>query len=304
MTETSPACPLCQKRETGLFLKLPDRFNPGGELYNIYACDNCSFVFLHPLYAEEEAAGYYAEADYDPFLEIEGARSLIQDIYSRLKPWALNWKARLISKFCPQPGILLDVGAGTGAFLNTMVNRNWIVQGVEKNPQAAEYARLKLELKIFHGDLADSDIDSAIFDVVTFWHSLEHIHRLKENLKCSADLIKPAGFLFIALPNLRSIDARTYREKWVAWDAPRHLWHFDPGVLGNLLAQYGFNLRRIVPMPLDPFYNSLLSEGTIDTGAKFLRYAFRLPAVAASSFVMGLLNPRLGSSVVYCYQKQ
>ncbi|MBC8277395.1 MAG: class I SAM-dependent methyltransferase [FCB group bacterium] len=304
MTGNSPVCPLCEKRETGLHLKLPDRFKTVGELYSIYACNNCSFVFLHPLYSEAEAAQYYAGEDYDPFMEVEGARTFVQKIYARVKPWALNWKAGLITKYAPKPGMLLDVGAGTGAFLHTMTARGWDAEGVEKDPHAARFGRDKLGLKVFNGDLADFQDPGSLFDIITFWHSLEHIHRLHENLNRASGLLKTAGHLFIALPNFKSLDAIIYRERWAAWDAPRHLWHFSPEVLDSLVVKFGFTLQRIIPMPLDPFYNSLLSEGTINAGGKFLRYAVRLPMIAAASYLAGSVNPRLGSSVVYCFKKQ
>lgn len=304
MTGNSPACPLCEKRETGILLKLPDRFKPGGELYSIYACNNCSFVFQYPVPSEEAAAEYYSEGDYDPFMEVAGARSFVQKIYARVKPWALNWKAGLITRYTPAPGALLDVGTGTGAFLNIMTAKDWNVEGVEKDPQAAQFARDKLGLKIYTGDLADFPDPGRLFDTITFWHSLEHIRRLQANLDRASKLLKPAGHLFIALPNFHSLDAKIYRERWAAWDAPRHLWHFSPKVLENLVVKFGFDLQRIFPMPLDPFYNSLLSEGTIDAGGKFFRYALRLPAVAAASFIAGSVNPRLGSSVIYCFKKQ
>ena len=304
LTGNSPACPLCKKRETGIFLKLPDRFKPGGELYSIYACNNCSFVFQYPLSSEDAATEYYSSGDYDPFIEVKGARSFIQKIYARVKPWALNWKVCLISKYTPLSGTLLDVGAGTGAFLKTMTAKGWDAGGVEKDPKAAQFAQDELDLKIYTGDLADFPDPGHLFDTITFWHSLEHIHRLHENLKRASQLLKTTGFLFIALPNFHSLDAKIYRGKWVAWDAPRHLWHFSPKVLENFVVKFGFDLQRIIPMPLDPFYNSLLSEGTIDAGGKFFRYALRLPSVAAMSFIAGSVNPRLGSSVVYCFKKQ
>lgn len=299
MDDESTPCPFCGEGRSDIYLKLPDRFQPDGELYHIYRCDACGLIFLHPQPPESEIDEYYSDSGYDPFLEVEGARSWDQKIYAWVKPWALKWKTKLIAKFLPQPGCILDVGAGTGAFLKAMKYDGWETIGVEKDRNAAQCAREKFKLKIITGDLADSSPPNRHFDAVTFWHSLEHIHRLKENLTIVRENMKSGGFLFIALPNPDSLDAKFYRQYWVAWDAPRHLWHFKPRVMANLLGEFGFNLKKIVPLPLDPFYNCLQSEFLIPAGGKLGRYALRLPVMAKLSFINGLLCPSKASSIVY-----
>ncbi len=246
---------------------------------------------------------FYQDEGYDSFLEVKGPQSLSQRVYSLVKPWALNWKSRLIEKFHPQKGALLDVGAGTGAFLKTMKERGWESTGVEKDETAAKFCREKLELQVHPGDLADVEGLNSKFDAVTFWHSLEHIHRFKENLKIVRDNLKENGILCIALPNCDSLDAKAYGRYWAAYDAPRHLWHFTPGVMERVLKSTGFTLERTVPMPLDPFYNSLLSE-TITPGKIQLRFLFRLPVVSSLSYLNGIMHPAKASSVVYIAYKK
>ena len=299
MIEKSPLCPFCREGHSEIYLKLPDRFQLDEELYHIYSCVSCGLIFLHPQPSESETAGHYSDAGYDPFLEVEGARSWSQRIYAWVKPWALEWKAKLIARSLSQPGSILDVGAGTGAFLNVMKAKGWETLGIEKNENAADYARKKLKLEIITDDLADYSSLNRPLDAVTFWHSLEHIHRPKENLAVVRENLKPGGFLFIALPNPDSLDARFYKRHWVAWDAPRHLWHFRPKVMANLLDEFGFNLRKVIPMPLDPFYNCLQSEFLVPGGGKLGRYALRLPMMAKLSFINGLFCPLKASSVVY-----
>jgi hypothetical protein len=62
------------------------------------------------------------------------------------------------------------------------------------------------------------------------------------------------------VPNVSSFDARFYRENWVALDAPRHLHHFVPTTLTDLGEKAGLEIINFQQMPLDAFYNSLLSE--------------------------------------------
>ena len=41
---------------------------------------------------------------------------------------------------------------------------------------------------------------------------------------------------------------------------PRHLWHFTPKTVAQLADKNGFEVINQKRLPLDPFYNSLLSE--------------------------------------------
>ena len=66
--------------------------------------------------------------------------------------------------------------------------------------------------------------------------------------------------LLIAVPNVESLDAQHYREQWAAYDVPRHLYHFAPKTMAQLLKKHKLVIRQTLPMPLDAYYVSMLSE--------------------------------------------
>jgi hypothetical protein len=68
------------------------------------------------------------------------------------------------------------------------------------------------------------------------------------------------GVLIIAVPNHLSLDAKTYGEFWAAYDVPRHLYHFAPNTIEQLMKKHGFTLEAMHPMKFDSFYVSMLSE--------------------------------------------
>jgi SAM-dependent methyltransferase len=51
--------------------------------------------------------------------------------------------------------------------------------------------------------------------------------------------------LALHVPNWDSIERRLFRERWIAIDAPRHLYHFDARTLRLLLEQAGFEVRQL-----------------------------------------------------------
>ena len=62
------------------------------------------------------------------------------------------------------------------------------------------------------------------------------------------------------MPNYESKDARIYKEYWAAYDVPRHLYHFSKNSLELLTKKHQMKIKKILPMPFDSFYVSLMSE--------------------------------------------
>ena len=65
------------------------------------------------------------------------------------------------------PGRLLDVGCGSGRFLNRMRRAGWQVQGTDFDPAVAQRVRDKYGLQIDVGDLAALRYPEGIYDAVT-----------------------------------------------------------------------------------------------------------------------------------------
>ena len=159
----------------------------------------------------------------------------------------------------PTNAIIADIGAGTGAFLNKVAKSNWNITGLEPDAGARKICKDKYNI-----DLAPAheifSLKDQQYDAVTMWHVLEHVHELHEYMEEIKRVLKPNGVVLIALPNYTSEDAEHYKESWAAYDVPRHLYHFAPTAINNLVAQHQMVVEKIKPMWLDAFYIALLSE--------------------------------------------
>jgi predicted SAM-dependent methyltransferase len=92
------------------------------------------------------------------------------------------------------------------------------------------------------------------------WHVLEHVPNLVEYISKLRELLKENGTLIIAVPNYKSYDAKYYKQFWAAYDVPRHLWHFSQKSISLLFKKENMLVEKTLPMKLDSFYVSLLSE--------------------------------------------
>jgi hypothetical protein len=62
------------------------------------------------------------------------------------------------------------------------------------------------------------------------------------------------------VPNYKSWDSNEYESHWAGYDVPRHLWHFSRETLAKLATKNGLRIAETIPMKLDAYYISLLSE--------------------------------------------
>ena len=155
-------------------------------------------------------------------------------------------------------GSLLDIGSGTGAFVNELKENGWNVVGLEPDKDARNVAaESNIDLRnvdeLFH-------LTENSFDAITLWHVLEHVHTLQSYLDQCRKLLKEDGRLIIAVPNYTSLDAAIYKEYWAAYDVPRHLYHFSPLSMKKLVDKSSMRLIDCKPMLFDSFYVSLLSS--------------------------------------------
>jgi len=238
-------------------------------------------------------------------LTLSTPKTLTERLYARARKWTLDWKLHLVQQLVPNSGSILDLGCGTGEFLSALMPF-YTVEGIEPEARAAQFAAQHFGMNVHAGTLKDIAVNSAPFDLITLWHVLEHIPDPVEAVRKLQTLLKPGGKLLIALPNVGSLDARWYGADWVALDAPRHLWHFTPQTLKSLLEGNGFHPVIQKMLPLDTFYNSLMSEGLILRRGGRLQYV-ALPFRAALYVTASLLNGALTGShsgMVYIFESR
>lgn len=211
-------------------------------------------LHTYPQPAETDLGKYYESDDY--ISHTDSKRTLFEKAYHLVKKRALIQKVSLLEAHQPNQGKLLDLGCGTGDFLQIANQRGWETTGVEPNEKAKQIAASKGASFLS----ATSEAADQSFDAITLWHVLEHLPNLESQIKELHRLLHSKGTLIIAVPNFKSFDAKHYKEFWAAYDVPRHLWHFSASSIQRLVEREGMEVVSIRPMKFDSFYVSLLSE--------------------------------------------
>jgi 2-polyprenyl-3-methyl-5-hydroxy-6-metoxy-1,4-benzoquinol methylase len=228
------------------------------EMFEIWECNSCALRFTQNIPGENEIAKYYKSDEYISHTDTN--KGFVNALYHWVRKRTLINKKKLINKYTNlSSGKILDLGAGTGAFLNTMKDAGWDVTGIEPDEIARENAKKKYRLTL-QSQEEFFQLGPQSYDAITLWHVLEHVHDLHGYILQLKKILKPKGCLFIAVPNYTSYDAKVYGGFWAAYDVPRHLYHFSPTSISQLLLQHGLQLKAVKPMWYDSLYVSLLSE--------------------------------------------
>ncbi len=262
-------------------------------------CNSCGFKFTQDIPDENSIGRYYQAEDY---ISHSGSKKgIINKLYHVVRARSLKQKFKLVSSYTH--GIkLIDYGCGTGEFLNTCQHKGWSVQGYEPSEQARSFAITTNGVKVDSpSELANYPNESA--DIITLWHVLEHIHQLKPTIQLLLSKLKPGGVFLVAVPNCSSFDAEYYKAEWAAYDVPRHLYHFEPATINNLLHQFGLTRKAIKPMVFDSFYVSLLSEKHKNNDSQGFVSLFKGFLIGLISNLKARKSKQTYSSQIYIYQK-
>jgi SAM-dependent methyltransferase len=142
-------------------------------------------------------------------------------------------------------GRALDVGCGDGSFLIGLARQGWEVFGTELSAPIAATAKQRLGDRVRIEEIEKISHQEASFDLITFWHVLEHLDHPRRALAAARRLIKSDGTVVIAVPNIGSLQAQLFKQDWLHLDVPRHRWHFDPGTLSDLAERCNFEVRQV-----------------------------------------------------------
>jgi 2-polyprenyl-3-methyl-5-hydroxy-6-metoxy-1,4-benzoquinol methylase len=289
-------CPICGSYDIEKALATRD-YSISGEAFDLFDCHSCGLRFTQEVPAPEQIGPYYQSENYISHSNTK--KGIINRLYHAAREYMLRSKQQLVQSLSSQKR-LLDVGCGTGYFMNHMRTQGYDVLGIEVDEGARNFGIEQFGLDVRPPAELEAGALPGKFGIISMWHVLEHVYDPKLYLRRLHEALEADGVLMIAVPNYQSLDGRKYAGHWAAYDVPRHLWHFSPKTLTILAEESGFKVVAMKGMPLDPFYVSLLSEKYRGSGI------LALPLGALSglrSLLKSLNRPKNASSIIYILKK-
>lgn len=200
------------------------------EFFDIEECVTCG---LKRSEVVNDVSRFYTSSNY--FAKSNSVFNKIKQIFANFL------KVRPIEKF-KSSGKLLDVGCGDGEFLRYLDNKKWELFGIEPFGYTAKPGQ---NFKFIQGVFEKTNLPDNVFDVITFWHVLEHVDNPITVLKECKRILKKDGLIFISVPNSGSLGFKLFRSKWFALYPPIHIHHYDIKSINMILTKAGFKIIEI-----------------------------------------------------------
>jgi len=259
------ACGLCGSSEAELILTKGQ--------FNIVRCTRCNLIRTNPRMSGKYLmdAVYQTDASHiDRF-----QRFYLHSRKTNYRRWLTHLEPfRKINR-------LLDVGCGPGYFLEEASTLGWEPIGIE--PSAAQVGfGAKQGLSVIWGRA--EEIQSLVegeFDVVTFWDVFEHLADPLTVALAVHSVLRPGGVVFMRLPDASILSIKSslhvherppysvYIKYIFPWYPDRHLYHYSPETLSNLMTRAGFNA-------LDSWSYETMDEKVIDASSWWKRWIKRI----------------------------
>ena len=223
-------CVLCGCRKSDLIQK-GVRHAPKAE---VRRCLECKLVFLLPRPNEKDLRHYYGE-----LYRKEYNDSTIQERYrDDLDEGRI--RVRRLLPYLRSEMSVLEIGCGSGAFLDAAFPYINEVRGVEQETAAKKWIN-KLGYDVVE-DIGKIIREKRKFDLVVMFHFLEHIPNPLVFLKKISSLLKRKGTLIIEVPNIEDALISLYRipEFLHFYYQKAHLYYFSRHTLKRLLEKSGF----------------------------------------------------------------
>lgn len=198
----------------------------GGATWPLNGCLKCGLVRLGrlPTISEAYPPEYFGnlEKKFLPFFES------ISHCRPALLKRAEDLALRLARSERRSPSVL-DVGCGRGYLLKRLRRQGWKCAGIDIPGSPVPKKQNGMDCRT--GDASSLPWSSGSFDLVVLNHVLEHVVDPWRACREAARVLRAGGILYLGVPNYASWQSRLFGAAWFPLEIPRHLFHFGPTTL-------------------------------------------------------------------------
>ena len=194
-------CPCCLNK------KIKKKFISYNNI-NYSICYDCGTSYQDPIMNLN-----YENTDWENLKDPDNrTRNLKAEKNFKIKNWYGDTIHYLNKK---KGGSILDIGCGLGYFLSSL-GTQWEKYGLETSIDSIDFMKQNFkDLNIYKGTLESNDINvQKTFDVIFFYHVIEHLEKPLEALDKIKSILKKDGLLILGTPNNSSICSKIFKDRF------------------------------------------------------------------------------------------
>lgn len=138
--------------------------------------------------------------------------------------------------------VLLDFGCGDGSYLQSIRDKVGRRLGFEASDEQARQVGDQLGCEVYSKLTEAGELLAGSVDIITAHFVLEHLADLHATFRFWNLTLKPGGVVHVAVPNIRSWEARMFGKYWHGLDAPRHISFPGAESIVHLAEAHGFSI--------------------------------------------------------------
>ncbi len=194
-------CPLCASYDTVHHEDV--KAKDATIQYTMYRCRSCTLIFAEPM--KSISREWYEEQIWDSYYKDK---------------WEFHY---LFKKIKQNPLDILEIACGEGYFLKIAQQLGHRVVGIDFSKPAVERATKKLGIaEIYPWTVEEykEHFPNRKFDLVCFFHLIEHVENPKEFINNLGSIVKENGHIAFSTPSPQRADLHYFPRQ--EWDYPPH----------------------------------------------------------------------------------
>ncbi|MBU5440996.1 methyltransferase domain-containing protein [Paenibacillus sp. MSJ-34] len=205
-----------------------------------YVCMNCGFVFTYPRMGVEQHNKLYAMGD---FSRISRKAEIPDEEKYKMAEKQSYQRYKILERLIPEDSYLrngqkmIEIGSGTGSFLQIMETLGWEVTGIEPDINYAISSQDRYLVNVLSITWEEYTAPDESVDMICSFHVIEHVNDVDLFLRKAFKLLKKNGYIFIECPGIDRM--HTLIDDFF-WDV--HINTFSEKVLRAFLEKAGFKV--------------------------------------------------------------
>lgn len=284
------SCPACDGTGIRAFAKHGFDYQECGECGSLYQSPRPLLREFERFYGDSPSSNYWAETFFPSVAEARREKIF--------KP-----RAERIKEMCGAigfvPGVVIDVGAGYGIFLEewSKISPGSHLRAVEPGCKLARTCRVKgIEVLECLAEQAEPWHSSG--DLITCFEVIEHAYSPLDFIRALHALIRPGGWVVISGLGVEGYDIQVLWERSKSISPPHHINFLSVAGFETLFQRAGFREVRVSTpgnLDVDIVFNSLKERNGLGGIRRFENILMKRGKQAADDFQNFLVQHRMSS---------